>query len=268
MKTDNFRAVFYILLISILCYESYFLARLPDSEPEFVWLADILYFFIPFSPWHPPVFFLTTLVLSMFCIFRDSRTLRAFVSFFLILLFSIKFSFKDIGHSRHIWFFASFFFIFIDSRTSLESKGNRLVLRLTQITLLLQYFSSGLWKFMALEKKPSLNYFKEVIYEHIASSMIEGSKFVAIVSETLVYQYPSVLALGFLFILVFELLSIVPVLTDRYFCFFGFCAIFFHVMTEMVMGVSFAPNIIAAVYFLVYGERVLKFSGKTDSEAP
>ena len=263
MKTNNFPAVFYILLVSILCYESYFLERLPESKPEFIWLAGILYFFIPFSSWHPPLFFLITLVLSIFCIFKDSRNLRAFVSFFLILLFSIKFSFKDIGHSRHIWFFASFFLIFFDGQTGLANLRNKLVLRLIQITLLLQYFCSGLWKFMALEKKLSLDYFREVIYEHISFSIIEGSTPIPIVSEILVYQYPSVLALGFFFILIFELFSIVPVLTGKYFCFFGCCAIFFHITTDMIMGIDFVPNIIASLYFLVYGEKMLKFSGKT-----
>ncbi len=258
LHTNDFRAMFYIFLTGFLCYESYFLARLPASGTEFIWLADILYSFIPFSPWHPPLFFLIVLALSILCIFRDSWVLRTFAFIFLVLLFSIKFSFSTVSHSRHIWFFASFFFIFINSRTHLDTTRNHLVIRLIQCTLLLQYFSSGLWKFMALEKL-SFDYFKEVIFEHIAHSvMLKESQSIAIVTDTLVCQYPSVLALGFVFSLIFELFSIVPILTGRYFCFFGFYAILFNIMANMIIGVSFVPNIIAAIYFLVYAEKTWK----------
>ena len=214
--------------------------------------------FIPFSPWHVPVLFLITLALIIFCVFKDNKILRILVSFFFILLFSVKFSFDHrIPHIYHIWFFASFFFIFIDSQSDLNSTRNRLVLRLIQSTLLLQYFSSGLWKIIMLEKSFSLNYFKEVMYENIARCIAKGLEPAPVVINTLIHQYPSLLAFGFFSVLAFQLFFIVPIFKCKHFCFAGCCVVFFHAMTKIVMDITFFPNMVAAIFFLIYVEGVL-----------
>lgn len=256
MKTETFRSIFYILLVFVLYYNSGSLPRLSGFEPQFIWLASILYFFIPFSPWHSLLFFLLTVVFSIICIFNKNRFFRILLCFFFILLFSIKYSFGKVNHSCHIWFFASFFFIFIDESKKLHSPKNRLVLRLIQSTLLLSYFSSGLWKLIYLETF-SLDHFKDTVHEHIAYIIAEGGTPIKMVLDFFVYQYPSLLTLGFLFIIGFQIFSIVPIITERFFIPVGLCAVFFHTMTHIVMDVVFTPYIIASLYFLVYTEWML-----------
>lgn len=258
MKINVFQSLFYVLLAGILYASSCFLLRFPEWDPQFVLLAKVVYFFVPFSPWHIPVLFLITLALIIFCIFKGNKILRIFASFFFILLFSVRFSFLDrIPYVYHIWFFASFFFIFIDNQSDINSTRNRLVLRLIQSTLLLQYFSSGLWKVIRLGKNFSLNYFKEIMYENIAGCIAKGLKPISFVINTLIYQYPLLLAFGFLSVLAFQLFSIVPVFKGKYFCFVGCCAVFFHAITKMIMDIAFFPNVMAVIFFLIYVEGVL-----------
>ena len=95
------------------------------------------------------------------------------------------------------------------------------------------------------------------MYENIAGCMAKGLEPVSFVIDTLVYQYPLLLAFGFLSVLVFQLFSIVPLFKGRYFCLVGCCAVFFHAMTKMIMGLAFFPNVVAAIFFLIYVEGVL-----------
>ncbi len=256
MKTDTFRSMFYILLTFVLYHKSWFLVRPPDMEPQFIWLARIPYFFASYSPGQCSVLFFITLFFILTCIFKNSKTLRALACFFFILLFSIKYSFGKINHSVHMWFFASFFFIFIDERVRLNTTGNRLVLRLIQSTQLLSYFCSGIWKIIKLEGF-SWGYFESVIMEHIAYAIAEDSEPVMVVIEFFVYQCPWLLTLGFIFVIGFQIFSIVPIIMDRYFISVGLCAIFFHTMNGIIMGATFVPAIIAALWFLVYAEWML-----------
>ena len=259
-----FRSTFYLLLTSIFLENVWILSRPMDWKPKFIWLAKIIYFFIPFSPLQTYFLFLLTLTVLCLCVLKDHMILRILASFLLIFFFSIKYSFGTISHNYRIWIFASIFFIFLDSANGLKTTRNILVLRLIQSSQLLSYFCSGIWKTINLTEDFSLKLFMETPLEHIAYAVAEKGKPLSPLISLLVYQYPWFLGLGFFLVLVFQFSSIVPIVTGRYYFLFGLFAMVFHITTGFAMNIWFLPMIVSALYFFIYTEAVL-LNPKTQS---
>lgn len=250
--TKVFLSIYYSILTFVLYYSGrvYF-----HAAPE---QADFVLFARPFAPLLQsslsfPALYIITISLSLACIIRPYIGLRFFVSLFFLILLSIKFSYGKINHSEHIWMISSVLVCFISYQKPLSSFRNLLVIRLMQTTLLSFYFISGLWKIREL----GFSKWGEAALEHIAYAVAEGNGPGKYIQQLITVDRPWLTTAGFALVILFQISSIIPVFTMRYFKLWGIGAVFFHLSTGAVLGIWFKPTALAAILFLIFFQNLL-----------
>ena len=84
----------------------------------------------------------------------------------------------------------------------------------------------------------------------------------------LLFQYPELLSVGFLCVLLFQISSLVPVFFNQFFLFYGILAILFHISTGVTLGFCFTPTVLAILLFFIIAEIIIrneKITKKSDT---
>ena len=191
--------------------------------------------------------FILEIAFLVLCIVRPILLNRVVVSLLLITLLLIKFGSGNIYHSEHIWLISSILMCTIDRHQIFNHSKNIFSLRLMQATLLSFYFISGIWKLRRL----GFSNWQEASFEHLALATAEGNGPSDSLLTFLTVEHPEILVAGFSIALVFQVFSIIPVLTERFFLFWGVAAILFHLTTGMVLNIWFVPTILGAFVLLI-----------------
>lgn len=260
--------IFFVLYYSFLSYiillwGPFFVNENTGFISEFRGFAKIL------EPWkdsdllYPAVFIFTTLFLGWSILFHN-RLLRVFVAFLVLLIFFMRYSFGIVLHGTHTWIISCIWMCFISEKKSISSTHNLTVIRLIQATILSHYFFAGLWKFLKLFKVSSWEMYHSHLLDQIAYSFLtvsNGPKLTIIQRLSDLPIFPA----GFLLIVVFQLSSLLPVLFNKGFIFYGLAVVGFHIVTGIALGIWFSSTILSVLFFLIVAEFLLKHERENPS---
>lgn len=245
----------YFGLVGVILILPYGLFNRPFAEPDLLWHLSVF----P-SPESPAlvglVLYFASLGTALASMLFTYRWLRILTGFCFLTLLTFKFSFGKIDHIYHPWIISSFAFIFFDVSDRLNSRINHLVVRGTQTWLLLQYFSSGLWKLRKNWEHLSWDGMIQSGLEHIAYGVAVRDLHVDGLRALLVGDFQWMLALGFLFVIMFQLGCGLCVLTRKGYICAGFAALAFHSITGAGIGIWYWGTAVAAAMFLILFENI------------
>ena len=254
-----FLQIYYSLFLYILLRVSYKLVNyIPALEPDYIFFARPLNFFeVP--PILHSALFLMAFFLTLFCMFKPYRILRIAQSFFVLIVFSVFYSYGKVDHPYHPWILSSLFVCFFNEIKPLNSSQNFFQLRLIQGLLLSHYFMSGLWKLRYLFKSEFPYSFQSIITEYIAYGMAEKPPYNNPLLDFFLYQQPWLLSLGYICVLLFQITSLAPIFFNRFFVFYGVLACLFHLATGLVLSIYFFPTVLALLFFFIVAESIRKY---------
>lgn len=258
--TSNFLRFYYFCLFAVAFGQGYTFFNHHRVDPEYIWLLGLL-----------PINFFPTIVVScfIFCgcllwllmsMMSTHILFRALSCVFFILLLSLKYSYGKIDHSYHIWALSSFVFLWIDPSQPLLSRKNHLLLRSVQVWLLLQFFSSGLWK---LRRSPALfswESWQQTGLEHLAYGVAENDLPMNEI-RTFLLENPNFLVSGFLLALCFQLFCGFGVFFKRVYLTLGLLALLFHMLAGFSLGIWYWGTALAVVFFLILKESMDREEG-------
>jgi hypothetical protein len=161
-----------------------------------------------------------------------------------------------INHAHSTLIYASIFLAFIDLDQSLKSTKNIFILRLMQFAILNTYFSAGLWKLRALiESNFSASFFNAPL-SYIAHSYIEGNHIsIFILNLLLNSNFQLFIKIGFIFVIIFQLSTLLPVLKPSLIRYYGFLSLVFHLSTGITLGIYFFWMAFVSFIFLTLAEQ-------------
>ncbi len=119
-----FLKIYYCLFLFVLYGLSYRLINyIPTLEPDYIFFAK------PLSVFEVPLIahsalFLIAFFLTLFCIFKPYRILRIAQSFFVLIVFSVLYSYGKVNHLYHPWILSSLFICFFNEIKPLNSRKN------------------------------------------------------------------------------------------------------------------------------------------------
>ena len=263
--TRVFLSIYYLLLSIVIFYDaSLILFKDFSNETNFIWLARV-FSILPISKVTVLLIYLVTIFLSILCTVKPKRLFRLLAAIFFILSFSLLLSFGKIYHSAHVWLISSVLICFINLDNNLRSIHNSRVILIIRSVLLTHYVSSGIWKLRNL-KHVNINYFSELAHDSIAYGYLEGSKSSEIV-RLFFQESPKLAGIGLMIVIFFQLSCVIPIITKKYFVFFGFAICSFHLMNGLVLGIFFTPTIFGILFFFITTEVMLntELSLKSDT---
>lgn len=252
LPNSDFNAYFrllFVALFAVVLWQGLFLLRV-DYAPSFIWLLR------PFrgheNSYREICWALFGInLLSIFLLRTQSIISRGLFCFVFVLLFSLKYSFGKIDHDNHIWIWASIFLIFYEPSLCRTQKSNALALHLIQATLLAQYFCAGLWKIRNTHfAYPKWSIFVEKPLDDMAYALAERANLPNDLQSFLL-DYPVLLSLGYVWVLVFQLFSWLPLVRPGWMMIWGIQALLFHVFSGLFLSIWYWPTILAAVVFLI-----------------
>lgn len=250
----------YFSLVGVILILPYGLFNRPFAEPDLLWHLSVF----P-GPENPALvglaLYLVSLGTAMASMLFTQRWLRALTGFCFLTLLTFKFSFGKIDHIYHPWIISSFAFIFFNVDEQLNSKTNHLVVRGIQTWLLLQYFSSGLWKLRKNWENLSWDGMIQSGLEHIAYGVAVRDLHVDGLRALLIGDFQWMVGLGFLFVLVFQFSCGICALTRKGYIYAGFVAIGFHTVTGAGIGIWYWGTTVAALLFLILFENLKNNNG-------
>ena len=251
-----FLQVYYCCFFSVLFNLTYgFINKIPSEKINYIFFAKILNF-LPFppSPIINSILFLVTTFLTLLCVFRpEKKFLKIGQSFFILITFSVFYSYGKISHSNHSWILSSILVCFFNETKNLKSTQNLFVLRLIQAILLSHYFISGIWKLRELIQERFQYSFQDIATEYIAYGIV-GHAYQNNPLLDILLSVPGLLGFGYIFILLFQITSLTPVFLNRFFVFFGVLACLFHLAIGIVLNIYFNATVLAVVLFFIIAE--------------
>ena len=230
-----------------------------NSAPivEYIMFARPLNMFNP-SFWIHCIIVFLGLLFCLVCLLKPNKYFQIAATFFFLLTISIYISFSGKGeHLYYIWMISSFCLCFFSLQKSLNSRRNYTILRLIQGLLLSHYFLSGMWKVCSMIQAKFQFSFKDIVFEYVAYTLARGRDANPLL-DMLLYQIPELLSIGFLFVLLFQLSSLIPVIFDRFFILYGVFALIFHFSVGLLLGIYFIPLALAVLFFLIICEFMIK----------
>ena len=223
-----FLQTYYILLFFVLYRQTNnFINNIPSIEPEYIFFAKFLSFLsLPIEA--HSVIFVFALFFCLFSIFKSWRILRVFTSLFVLVLFSIKFSYGKVHHPWDVWILSSILVCLFNSNKPLNSNQNFFLLRFIQGALLSHYFMSGLWKIRAMCSTHFEFSLSEIATEYIAFNLhSQNMHFILKFS----LEHPFLLGVSYFCVLLFQLTALAPIFVNRFFKLYGLLAVLFHFST-------------------------------------
>ena len=249
---------YYILLFFIVyTYSPNFLNVAPSRPLEYVMFASPFNFFLIPIGSHSFIY-LSALLLCFACIIRPSKIVRICTSVLVLLTISINYSYGKISSSIYIWMISSVLLCFFSLSQPMKSRKNLFLIRFVQGLLLSHYFISGLWKLRSIIASKFQFSFSDIVKEYIAYGFAESAGG-GLVQTFLKMPIGSIfLSFGYLFVLVFQLTSLLPVFYNRLFVFYGWVAVLFHFSTGVILNIYFKPTVLAVLFFLIITEFLME----------
>lgn len=250
--TKLFLSSFYFLAFYELFKDGAYFLNLNMPNPNYVMFAKLLNVFA-YGPWIYPVFYILGILTLALTIFFNQLIFRIAASFFILLLISMKYSFGHIDHSQHAWMISSVILCLINTDKDLHAEWNHFVLRLTQSLLLCPYFIAGIWKLRDLHFPLA-----GIAFNNISSAIAEGSGPNHFIKNILFVDFPFLVTLGFIAVILFECSAFVPIVTGKYFRTWGILAILFHFATGVAMGIRYSDKVILLGFFFIFSEYLIE----------
>ena len=250
-----FLQIYYSLLFFILYRLAIqFINFVPALEPEYLFFAKPLEFFKPAIEIEP-IIFLLSVFFCLFSVFKPYRVLRIITSFFVLVIFSILFSYENIHRNWHSWILSSILVCFFNEKQSLNSSTNFFILRFIQGMLLSHYFISGLWKLRLMLSSRFQFSLQEIAIDNVLQSLFED---IYPLLEILI-RHSWLLGFGYFCVLIFQLTALLPVFLNKFFKLWGVLAILFHTSTGVSMSIYFPQTVLSILLFLIIAENMREY---------
>lgn len=183
------------------------------------------------------------------------------ISFFIGLMSQYK-----IIHSSIVWIFLVLFFLLLDKSKDLLTERNIIVLRLAQVTILTNYFNSGIWKFKTLLQTQTWTSLKENTLNNYAYVIAEGK--MPLIQLYDIQNFELVFTVGYLLVVLFQLISGFIIFKMSWIKHYGIIAFLFHLSTGLFMEIWFFDTAIAALFCLTLAEYIKSYKYELAYEAP
>lgn len=171
-------------------------------------------------------------------------SLSAFVG---LLIFN---SHAKVSHSSVGWILTSLFIVLLNFDGK-SSRKNLFLFKSAQTTLLWLYFLSGLWKWRSLFSGGSLFEISASLQYSVAMQAIQADSYHPIIM--LLMDLPAMVIFAFWLALVsLQVGAVFLVFKDQWLPKLGFALILFHLATDLMMNISFAPMMALVVALLVW----------------
>ena len=249
-------SLYYIILCLFVC--KLLLGVITEDVIENIEFLPFAYpfYLFPISKLLYLSFFGTTLAVIIVTVIYPVLYLRITVAILCctsVNLWSSAYCFGWVWHDYYHLMTTAIFMCFLSEKRSGE-KRNFLVLRLVQTSLLVSYFTAGLWKIRNLESL-SLDYLTRASLDHIALSSIFNRPVWGI--ELLREHSLSLglVGLGFAMVLLFQLTTLIPIFFNRLFFTYGVMILFFHLSTLIFTNIHSVNTASVTVLFLLWLER-------------
>ncbi len=212
---------------------------------------------------------------SLFCILMTSANfffksiwLRSTQVLFFSVTIYLPFQFTGVYESGILTMtYAIILSLFFNRNDPLNSPVNLRTLRIIQATILSTYFCAGLSKLNSLLQLDwTINEVLRKPLNDIAFAALENSlksHFIIQISKTESNTY--LFFLGFIFVLILQLTTFLPLVVPRFMKFYGFSIFAFHLATAIFMGIDFLPAPIVSLIFCGWAE--LELNSKPISRA-
>lgn len=258
MMTSHYRKVFYMAIFAI-CMSH--MSQLGATDFSSVHFLNVVYP-LNFLEYKGAVAFLissASVALAFLGIFWSPTILSGLFCVSFTLSAFVYLSLTGAGSNYlHIWIFASAFLCFLRVDRALGDPRNLLILRLIQCSLLSGYFISGLWKLRNWNRGPVFQVASNLGLNHIATAMSEGHGPSPVIAGMIHHPWaPAIVGGGFSLAVLFQLSTIIPVLTGRSWLAWGIMANVFHFITGIALGLWYAETTIASLFFLVITEQMI-----------
>lgn len=256
----------YLSLLAIVLIIPYSLFNQNLGNPDYIWVLSIL----PDS-FYPLLIggflYVCTIVTTILNLVNSNIFLRTVTFVTFLMLLSFKYSFGKIDHVYHIWIVSSFCFIFYDCQHSLDGYRNKLIVKVVQSCLLMQYFSAGLWKLFSNNMLYTFDGITKTSLEHIAYGIAESDWPLNGIRSFLIYENPWIAGVGFIMVLLFQLLCGLCGISGRGYILCGVMAIAFHSTTGFALGIWYWGTAMAAAFFLIFAEGLIATSSQYERKA-
>lgn len=244
-----FIPIFYLVLFYITLKTKNIFFDSNIKENGLIWTAKLFPFILKNDSYRF-LFFTLTLTSLIVNVFFSRKVFRFLSAFLVITYFSFCFSIGKISHSYHPWLFSVIILIFYNSKLPLEDIKNNFIIKLTQAICLLSYFNSGVWKLRNLaQSKDSIT---DTALRPIGFAVGEGQPLNFVMEK--IVQYPTLIAIGFISILLFQLSTIIPIIFNKYKIPYGIMIIIFHLTTGFSLGISFKSTSYCIFIFFIIAE--------------
>ena len=241
---------FYYLGLSVFVFQRGRLFVNKAPIPDVYSMMAAPFNWLPESEFYFPLVFLFALGFCCAAVVVQRQWVLVLASICFALFVSMMSSFGKVNHSYHALIYLSLFIPFLDLSNGVGEKGNLLLVRICQATLLSTYFTSGLWKF----RRIGFSGWTAAAQENVAGAVAYGRGPHQFIIDNFIINNTWILTTGFLAIFIFQICCILPVIKPRMSLLFGILICIFHLMTGIFMGIWMPHMFFAALFILVLTE--------------
>lgn len=200
-----------------------------------------------------------SVILSLILIKVDSRKISFFLFFLYLIIFSLSNSQAKVSHDSFVICYTLFFAIFLPADIRGEKNKTLLVVGLLQATHLSIYFNSGLWKVRGLMNAEDFHFalFQGAPYT-LAHAIGEGATSLKSIWPIFKFGHFMILKVGYFFVLLFQLLSFLPLFRPTLMIWWGVMAFMFHLLNGVILGIWFYKTMLFVLVNFIFIELYLK----------
>ncbi len=195
-----------------------------------------------------PSFFLITFSVVLLGILHPTPWLRFLTAFCFFILIFLRYSFGGISQVSHIWIWSSFLFTLLEFFQLIKF---RVVMNCLYAVFFSSYFNAGIWKVRTLLSLKEINWesLKNSSLEVIGTSVQQGIEMEKPLLKLLLLNY-QIFPYLFLVLIIFQVLTILPVAYPILRRSFVVAALLFHVSSGSLLGHWYTDTILMCLFLL------------------
>lgn len=205
------------------------------------------------------ILFLTPIITMATAVFPQFQWLRIFCAISVFFFFGIQFSIQDINNSLISTIWVCFVFAFAKSWKQTQNSRYttcNIIFNyfIATAAFLMTYFLAGLWKFIFSVVVQPLSgeaglLSKDAMSATIAAYLIRTDTSTWLGAHLIELPWLGLTML--IFLILFELLAIVPLFKGKYYLPFGIFFLMFHLFSVYIFNIGFSPHVFLIFIFLI-----------------
>lgn len=198
----------------------------------------------------PQLPLLCAITLSLLPLFFKKDYLRWVAALSLNALYGTLFYYGPTFHAVHPWLIGSLFFCSYKFKESDESRWNKYLKETLAVLLLCPYAFSAWHKLWPLMKSLSFSDFGYHLLDNFTYQYLSTKNPVSTFGFYLLKNFPSLILLGSILVLIFQLSSLIGIFRPQYRTKFVFLAFLFHGLTGVFLGINMVLAPLGLYFFI------------------